>query len=376
MQVIGALVPLALLAAFVGYFLKNDPGIGRPPAPIEDIAIERVVFGDEEIAVYARNVGAQDSTIALVMVNEAIWDHSISPGRIMPRFASVEIRIPYSWEESLPHTVTLLTETGLKFSRTIDVATRTPVPNAEYLGRFALIGALVGIVPVFLGILWYPFLRSVGDKTLGALLAFTIGLLVFLAVDSLQEAAEVAERLPDALHGKGLILVGLLGTLLGLVALGRRPKGTTISPTALAYLVAAGIGVHNLGEGLAIGAAYTLGNVALGSRLVVGFMLHNATEGLAIVTPILRSGGSFLHLVALGAIAGVPTIFGGWIGAFTYSDIFAVLFLAIGAGALLQVCWAVGAHMMRDREAALAWPNVLGFTGGLIVMYATSLLVT
>ncbi len=371
----GALVPLALLAGLVALFLSRDPGVGRPPAPIEDLAIERVVFSPEEVTLHVRNAGAQPSTVAMVLVNEAIWDHSISPGREIARLRAAEIHVAYSWEEGLPYTFTLVTGTGLKFERTIDVATETPVPNAAYLARFAWIGALVGVIPVFLGILWYPFLRSVGDRTLGALLAFTVGLLAFLAVDSLLEASEIAERLPDAFHGKGLILLGAAGTLLGLVALGKRPKGGTLAPVALAYFIALGIGIHNLGEGLAIGAAYTIGNLALGSRLVVGFMIHNATEGLAIVTPILRSGGRLVHLVALGALAGAPTVLGAWLGAFTYSDLYAVLFLSNGAGALLQVCYAVGAHMFRDRETALAWPNVAGFTAGLAVMYGTSLLV-
>lgn len=376
LSILGALVPLALLAGVVLYFVRHDPGIGRPPAPIERIAIERVVFGEEEITLYARNAGADRSRIAAVMVNDAIWDHSIAPGRELGRLRAAEIRIPYSWEEGLPYKFTIVVETGLKFERTVEVATRTPVVNAEYVGKFALLGTYAGVIPVFLGILWYPFLRRAGEKTLGGLLAFTIGLLLFLAIDALVEANEVAGRLPAAFHGKGLIVLGLLGTLFFLLALGQRPRGGVLTPIALSYLIALGIGLHNLGEGLAIGAAYTLGEVALGAFLVVGFTLHNATEGLAIVTPILRAGGSIAHLVALGAIAGVPTIFGAWIGAFTYSDVFSVLFLAIGAGAILQVCYAVGAHMARDREKLFAWSNVAGFTAGLAVMYATSLLVT
>jgi zinc transporter ZupT len=371
---LGAAIPLALLAVVVTVFLRTDLGIGRAPAPIEDIAVERVLFGDEEISLYVRNVGADTSYIAIVTINEAIWDHSIVPGRELKRFETAEIILPFAWEEGMPYSFTLLLQSGVKIEHTVDIATWTPTVTPTYLAKFALLGVYAGVIPVFLGILWFPFLRRIRPSALNGLLAFTIGLLVFLAVDSLAEALEIAERLPDAYHGQGLVAVGLFGALVLLLALGRRPGGKALSPLGLAYLIAFGIGLHNLGEGLAIGAAYTLGEVALGNFLVVGFTLHNATEGLAIVTPILRARAGAIHLLAVGAIAGVPTIFGTWIGAFTYSDVFSALFLAIGAGAIVQVCYAVGTHLMRGEDA-LTWPNVLGFLIGLGVMYGTSLLV-
>jgi zinc transporter ZupT len=145
---------------------------------------------------------------------------------------------------------------------------------------------------------------------------------------------------------------------------------------ALAYMIAAGIGLHNLGEGLAIGAAYALGNVALGAFLIVGFTIHNTTEGFGVVAPVAREGVAWRHLLLMGLLAGAPTILGTWIGGFTYSAVWSVLFLALGAGAIFQVVWELLKLMARDaREGASSVMNVVGLLLGLAIMYATGLLV-
>jgi zinc transporter ZupT len=147
----------------------------------------------------------------------------------------------------------------------------------------------------------------------------------------------------------------------------------------LALLIAIGIGLHNLGEGLAIGAAYTLGEVALGSFLIVGFTLHNTTEGLAILSPLIEGKTRVRDLVLLGIVGGAPTILGTWTGAFTYSDPLSLLFLGLGAGAIFQVVWVLARGRAAKGETivdALARPlNVAGLFAGFLVMYATSLLV-
>ena len=144
----------------------------------------------------------------------------------------------------------------------------------------------------------------------------------------------------------------------------------------LAYLIAFGIGLHNLGEGLAIGAAYALGEVALGTFLVLGFMLHNTTEGLGIVAPVATDRPSLWQLVLLGVIAGAPTIPGAWIGGFVYSPIFATIFLAIGAGAIFQVVYELGRLTVRQAgDELITATNFAGFLAGLLIMYVTGLFV-
>lgn len=376
--------PLLILAALVALFVRFGPlGVFRAAfPPLEELTIERVLFpGPHQVELRVVNGGPEASTIAQVMVDEAYWLFEIEPGRTIPRLGRATIRLPYPWVEGEPHAFRLVTSTGLTFDHVVDVATTSPRPDARYLRTFALLGAYAGVVPVFLGLLWYPFLRRIRRKWMHFFLSLTVGLLVFLAVDALHEALETAALVPAAFQGVGLVAVGTLGAVLALVAAGRwmRGRGAVRAETQrlwLAYLIALGIGLHNLGEGLAIGAAYAIGEIALGAFLVIGFAIHNTTEGFAIVAPVASQRPPLRHFAFLGLVAGVPTILGAWIGGFTYSPLFSTLFLAIGAGAILQVVWEIGRLVIREsEESAATVTNAAGLLLGLVVMYGTALLV-
>jgi zinc transporter ZupT len=221
--------------------------------------------------------------------------------------------------------------------------------------------------------------RRLPDHWVRFFLALTAGLLVFLAVDALDEALEAAEGVAGAFQGVGLIVVGVVGALAALYALDgwmRQRRAGDLSPMYVSLLIAVGIGLHNLGEGLAIGAAYALGEVGLTAFLVLGFTLHNVTEGLGIVTPLARARPGLAQLAGLGAVAGVPTIVGTWSGGLAYSPILAVLFLSIGAGAIVQVVWEIGKLLTRGGKPLSAPLNSLGFAAGILVMYLTGLAVT
>ncbi|MFQ5690646.1 MAG: ZIP family metal transporter [Gemmatimonadota bacterium] len=380
------LLPLALLAALVATFLEVDPTAPLRSAfpPVEQLTIERITFpAPGRMEVYVVNGGPSAVTISQVAVDDAFWPHRVAGSSTVGRLRRVTVALDYPWVEGEPHEVTLLTATGLTFSGTAEVATVTPRPDARYLGTFALLGLYAGVVPVLLGLLWYPFLRDVPPRWLHFFLSLTLGLLVFLLVDALAEAFEVIGRIPGAFHGAGLIALGSGGSLVALRALGARrgvrsPSGTSRGARhlELAYLIAIGIGLHNLGEGLAIGAAYSVGEIALGGFLVIGFALHNTTEGLAIIAPVAADRPRLRHLATMGTIAGLPTIAGTWIGGFTYSPILAALFLAIGAGAILEVVLLVGRLLRREPSGGLFAPlNAAGLAAGLLLMYGTALLV-
>ena len=148
----------------------------------------------------------------------------------------------------------------------------------------------------------------------------------------------------------------------------------------LAMLIAVGIGLHNFGEGLAIGSAFALGEATLGTLLIVGFALHNTTEGLAIVAPLARDQQKvgLVDLMKLGLIGGVPTIAGAWLGGLVYSPVWSVLFLALGVGAIAQVTRQIAKQIGRDAERGRAFtstPVLGGLLAGFAVMYVTGMLV-
>ncbi|HJS28967.1 MAG TPA: hypothetical protein VJ768_05070, partial [Anaerolineales bacterium] len=229
---------------------------------------------------------------------------------------------------------------------------------------------------------------------LGAILALTLGLLVFLLIDTLLEAFEVAELVPGVFQGVPLVFFAALLTWLVLLAIGsRREKGraaASLPPGVyVAGLIALGIGLHNLGEGLAIGAAFALGEAALGAFLVIGFTLHNITEGVGIVAPLLPGGEGdgqpqaerprLRVFVILALMAGLPAVLGTWVGGFAFSPLLALLFLGIGVGAIWQVIVEVGKLLRRYAEvegtALASWANVGGFLAGIAIMYLTAFFV-
>ncbi len=145
---------------------------------------------------------------------------------------------------------------------------------------------------------------------------------------------------------------------------------------ALAFLVALGIGVHNLGEGLAIGTSFSTGELQLGAFLVIGFMVHNLTEGLGIAAPASGGRVTLWQLTALALIAGAPAILGTWIGGYAANDVLAALFFGIAAGAALQVVFEVGRYVARTAPGGLrsGWA-IGGFLAGITAMWATGLLI-
>jgi zinc transporter ZupT len=319
--------------------------------------------------------------MALVTVDEAIWKAEFSPSRHLERLEEATVRIPFDWVQDDPYVLTLFTSVGTSFTKEIAVATETPKASARLVGIFAVMGIYVGILPVAAGILWLPFLRQLPDRWTFALLSLTLGLLVFLGVDAWHEAMEAADRLPGVFQGVALVAIAALVAFLGITAADRSARTVVTrrggdTAMVLAYTIAFGIGVHNFGEGLAIGGSYAIGEVALGALLLLGFAIHNTTEGLAIVAPLTRSTFRLWHLVLLGLIGGAPAILGCWVGGFTYSDFWAVIFLAIGAGAIFQVVWTIGRTMTQNAEGSLFAPgNAAGFVAGLLLMYGTALLV-
>jgi zinc transporter, ZIP family len=375
------LVPLLLLGVVLAYLVVTGGGLAQLAGPpVEKISIQRITLPEPGmIRVEVVNDGPESVTIPQVMVDDAYWTFTAEPSNTIPRLGRAVFTIPYPWVEEETHAVRLISSLGLTFDGEIAAAVESPGLSAGLFWRFGLVGLYVGIVPIALGLMWYPVMRRLSGQAMNFILALTIGLLLYLAVSTWLDAQEFAAGLPAFWQGVPLIVLITLVTLGSLLVVGTRRKGQQRAPLEVSYLIALGIGFHNLGEGLAIGAAYALGAAALGSFLVLGFTLHNITEGVGIAAPIARDQPPLYHFALLALVAGGPAILGVWIGGFAFNPVLATIFLAMGIGAILQVIWEVGKLIVRDSARlgvpALNWSTMAGGVVGVAIMYFTAFLV-
>ncbi|MBX3066319.1 MAG: metal transporter [Anaerolineae bacterium] len=377
-----ALIPLLLLGVVLSYLVATGGGLTELAGPpVEQITFQRVTLPEPGvIRVEVINDGPQEVTIPQVRVDDAYFMFDAQPSTTIPRLGRAVFTIYYPWVAEETHVISLITSLGLTFDHEIAAAVESPQPSADLFWRFGLVGLYVGIVPIFLGVLWFPFMRRLSGRAMNFILALTVGLLMYLALGTWLDANEFAAELPAFWQGVPLIFFVAMLTLGVLLAIGSRRKGQESTPIGIAYRIALGIGLHNLGEGLAIGASFALGEAALGTFLILGFTLHNITEGVGIAAPIVRQKQIPLyHFVLLVLLAGGPAILGTWFGGFSFDPVLATVFLAIGVGAILQVVWEVGRLIVRDSIKmglpVVNWVNLIGVVVGIALMYVTAFLV-
>ena len=376
--VVGAIALVLVGIATLG----TDALPERTGPPIEDIQVERTEFTPGEIDLTVRNAGPDPVAVSQVTVNNGFANFTGPEGEI-GRLETGHLNIRYPWIEDSPYLIGLLTSTGLVVEHQIDAAVETPEADGDFFATMALIGLYVGVIPVTLGMLALPVLRRGGRRWTAALIAFTVGLLGFLAVDGTLEALELSAAGSGVFGGDSLVILCALLAFLALSGIdswlkGRRSRSEASGASAwqLALMVAIGIGLHNFGEGLAIGSAYSVGELALGTFLIIGFAVHNTTEGLAIVAPLSEEEPRIPRLLGLGLIAGGPAVAGALIGGSVTSDEVAAGLIGIGVGAIAQVIVQLVPSMKDGAGRILNPVTSVGIAAGALALYLTGLLVT
>jgi len=376
------IIPFGFIVLMMVYLFGPGSDLLDFGVSLPEITIERIDFVDSEIQATVRNTGHISVEVVMADINDRIQPAAIEPDRFLDRYETALVRIPFEWNVGEPYTIGVTTEDGTRFEKEIKVAAFTLEPSLELVGFFAIIGTYVGIIPVMIGLLWLPFIKRLGKNKYNFFLAITVGLLLFLGIDAIEEALKVSkENLAGSFNGVLLVSTVLVVSFLGLyysgqILIKKAEKSSYTKPVAIGLMIAIGIGLHNFGEGLAIGAAIGLGQVALSTFLIVGFTLHNTTEGLAIAAPMAKEKPMIGKLVIMGIIAGSPAIFGAWLGGFVYSPFAAVVFLSIGAGAIFQVVIIIIKWLQEEGNKQLSSAAVLaGISVGMIVMYLTGILI-
>ena len=380
--IVSGLIPFAFIVLMMFYIFGPGADLLDFGVLLPEITIEKIDFIDSEIQATVRNTGPIPVEIVMADVNDRIQPAAVEPDGFLERFETALVRIPFEWNVAEPYIVGITVEDGTRFEKEIDAAAPALELSLELGIFFAIIGTYVGIIPVMIGLLWLPFIKKISKQKYHFFLALTAGLLLFLAIDSIEEAVAVSnENLAASFNGTLLVSTVTVLSFLALYYSGNKlvkkaDSSKFTKPVAIALMVSVGIGLHNFGEGLAIGAAVGMGSIAFSTFLIVGFALHNTTEGLAIAAPMSRGKMMLGKLAAMGMIAGSPAIFGAWVGGFVYSPFTSVVFLAIGAGAIFQVIFIILKWIQDESEQKLSgFAVIFGFAVGMLVMYMTSILV-
>lgn len=372
------LLPLLVLGVSAVWLIYSDPLriFATVAPPVERLTIERLVLDDGGIHLNVRAGGSKPMTVAQVQVDDAYWRFTQAPDGPLPRLSSAWVHVPYPWISGDAHVVKLVTNTGATFEHEIEVAVASPISHAGGLRAQVIIGSFVGILPVTIGLMFFPLLQGVGRQGIRFVLALTCGLLFFLLVDMAEDAFELARESAPAFQGSTMVLVIAGMSCLILVTLGRLrgvPEGIM-----LATFIALGIGFHNFGEGLAIGSALATGAASLGAFLVLGFTIHNVTEGIGIAVPMVRTKPKLIAFVGLALLAGAPAILGIWLGSYAVAPQWAAVALAIGVGAIAQVLFEVGSYVLRGEDGLQWAPDrylISGFSLGIAFMFLTGMLI-
>jgi ZIP family zinc transporter len=359
-MIASGIIPFVFVIIMMAYIFGPGGDLIDLGIPLPEVTIEKVDFVDSEIHATVRNTGPIPVNIVVADVNDRIHPAAVEPDGYLERYETALVRIPFEWNEAEPYTVGITVGDGTRFEKEIESAAPALQPTLDLAVFFAIIGTYVGIIPVMIGLLWLPFIKKISKSKYHFFLALTAGLLLFLAFDSIEEA-----------------VVSFLGLYYSGEKLVQRAKSSKLAkPVAIALMISISIGLHNFGEGLAIGAAVGMGSIAFSTFLIVGFALHNTTEGIAIAAPMSREKVMIGKLAAMGMIAGSPAIFGAWIGGFVYSPFTSVIFLSIGAGAIFQVIVILIKWLRDEGDKNLSSASVVsGFAVGMLVMYLTSILI-
>ncbi len=380
--VVSGIIPFIFIIIMIAYIFGPGAELLDFGVPLAEITIEKIDFVESEIQATVRNTGPIPVEIAMADVNDRIQPAAVEPDRFLERYETALVRIPFEWNVAEPYAVGITIDDGVRFEKQIEAAAPALEPTLDLAIFFAIIGTYVGIIPVMIGLLWLPFIKKINKNKYHFFLALTIGLLLFLGIDSIEEAIDVSkENLADVFNGTLLVATVTVLSFLGLYYAGEKllkksESSRLTKPVAIALMISTGIGLHNFGEGLAIGAAVGVGSIAFSTFLIVGFALHNTTEGIAIAAPMSRERKVIGKLAMMGMIAGSPAIFGAWVGGFVYSPFSSVIFLSIGAGAIFQVIIIILKMIQAECNNTLSSASVVsGISVGMAIMYLTGILI-
>jgi zinc transporter ZupT len=371
------LLPIGLLVAVSAFFLSS-PGIRAliaPGAGSETVSFEKTMLQPGRFVLDLRNAGHSSVTLTTVNVNESILPFIVKPSPTILPLRTATVYVLYPWVRGEAYTISLLTPDSTTFTTTISSAETTPDSGSQGGVNYLLIGLAAGLFPVLIGITWFPAVTRAGSSLFMFLTALVGGLLAYLGLAIVGEALGLAPQVSALFQGMILVIVGALVTFLALRAFSvyeERDLGAE-----RAWILAAGIGAQNLAEGLAVGAAFSVGVGSLGALFLIGLIAQNVDHGLRLIASTGQERRSAAWLLGLALAGGLPAVLGVWAGGGITSPLLQVLYLSFGVGAVLE---AIYAAVQRIRQASPHQPIppgvYAGFIAGILGLYVASILIS
>ncbi len=372
-----ALLPIGLLVAISVFFLSS-PGIRAllaPGAGSEMVSFEKTNLQPGRFVLELRNAGHSPVTLTTMNVNDSILPFIVKPSPTIPPLGSATVYVLYPWVRGEAYTISLLTPDSTTFTTAISNAETTPEPGSQGGMDYLLIGLAAGLFPVLIGITWFPAVTRAGSSLFLFLTALVGGLLAYLSLAIAGAALALAPQVSALFQGITLVLVGALVTFLALRAFSAGEERDLGSERA--WLLAAGIGAQNLAEGLAVGAAFSMGIGSLGALFLIGLIAQNVDHGLRLIASTGREHRSAAWLLGLALAGGLPAVLGVWAAGGVTSTLLQVVYLSIGGGAVLE---AIYAAVQRIRQASAHQPISPGvyasFIAGILGLYIASILIS
>src|SRR5215510_3003768 len=208
-SVILAFVPIIVLTGMLIFLLSPyGQSLINIGTPLPQVTIEKIEFHDNQILVFIRNTGPMDIVISQADVNDRIQSAAIEPSSKISRLSEATVTIPFPWIPGTPYEIGITTSDGTRFSKSVEAATLAPTPDANQALLFTSLGVYVGVIPILIGLLWYPYIRRISVSKYSFFLSLTAGLLVFLGIDALLEVNEIViKNVASVFNGQALSIM-------------------------------------------------------------------------------------------------------------------------------------------------------------------------
>lgn len=381
-KILLGILPVAALAG-VSWLLLNGPAVGLQIGLREipgDVNIVSTILRHGEIELNLHNLTSEDVTISTVNISDSIVPFEISPSPTIPPNGEAVIHVPYPWVNGQAYEVIVLTSDAHEITTAIQAASQTPLTSSMTQQDLILIGLTAGFIPLLAGIIWFGIFKRIGRGAFLFLMAIAAGLLAYVAITLTSHALVNAAQLGETFQGVGAIGIGIVVTFLFLDSVERWRSNT--GPESIrqhrsrAWKMALEMGWRNFAEGLAVGASIALGAAALSVILIVVLIIQNIIEGFRIASSVSGDRLSVLLLLVIAIAAGAPAVLGTWLGGINTLPALSILFLAFGAGAVLQATFEGFKLIQRDSSGSYRPFTVFsGVTVGMLVLYITGQLI-